>query len=362
MKIRPSFLFTIALFSILSACDKPKPEEPEVTVRPVKIFIPGDSLSFEKHRFPAVVDALKKADLSFRVSGKIAKINVKEGDNIPTGTVLAELDRADFEIQLSSAKAEFSRTKADYDRAALLVDKGHVSRTDFDRLEALYRIAESNFMAAEKNLAYTELKAPFSGTVARRYLENFEDVNAMQAIFSLQDVSRLAIKVNIPESIMIRSDRERNPPKIHAEFENIPGESFPLAISEMSTQADAQSGTYLVTLVMDAPQNHNILPGMSAIVTGQRDIAANSNGEDNQTFLVPPIAVVEDSTGRFVFLAEKSSEGRFHVVKRRVESGLLFQSGLEVISGLNRGDRVIVAGVSQMREGLEVKIIGESSL
>jgi len=362
MKTKRSILFTLALASLLTACGESAPQHTDSVIRPVKTFTLGNPNALEKHSFPAVVDAFKKADLSFRVSGEIAEILVKEGDTIKEGEILAILDKSDFDIKLSSAKAEFARTKADFNRAAQLVDKGHVSRTDFDKLEASYRIAESNYKAAEKNLAYTELKAPFAGTVAKRYIENYEDVNAMQAIFSLQDLSRLTIKVNIPESIMIRTDRERAPPRIYAEFENIPDETFPLTIREVSTQADEQSGTYRTSLVMEAPDKHNILPGMSATVTGQRDIALSPNEVQSQTFIIPPIAVIEDNQGRFVYLAQKDSEERYFVVRRNVESGLLFQSGLEVISGLARGDRVIVAGVSQMREGLEVRVIGESSL
>lgn len=361
MKTKISILLTVVTFSLISACDKPQ-NEVEPAVRPVKTLTLGSPNALEKHTFPAVVDAFKKADLSFRVAGKVTKINIKEGDDVKKGDTLAILDESDFEIARSSAKADFTRSKADFDRAKKLVDKGHVSRTDFDKLEASYRIAESNFQAAEKNLEYTVLKAPFSGTVAKRHIENYEDVSAMTPIFSLHDVSRLSIKVNIPESIMIRTNRENTPPRIFAEFENIPNQTFPLFINEISTQADKQSGTYTASLTMDNPDNHNILPGMSATVTGQRDAALAPTGVPGQTFIIPPIAVIENNEGRFVFLAEPADEDRFNVKKRHIKSGLLFESGLEIVSGLARGDRVIIAGVSKMREGLVVKIIEESSL
>jgi RND family efflux transporter MFP subunit len=374
MKLILSIVLTTGIMTLLVGCEQPNNDITSPAVRPVKTLTLGRTHNLEKHTFPAIVYAFKKAELSFRVAGKIAKIDVKEGDAVNAGATLAVLDQSDFDIKLRSAKADFNRTKADYNRASSLVKKGHVSRADFDKLEANYQIAESNYHAAKKNLDYTVLKAPFSGTVAKRYIENYEDVNAMLPIVSLHDVSRLTIKVNIPQSIMIRTFREQAPPQIYAEFENVPGETFPLTIKEISTQADDKTGTYSTSLIMENPKKYNILPGMSATVTGQRDLALNPDGVKGQTFIIPPIAVVEDNEGRFVYLAvnsdkhaeknlEKiSSHDRFSVVKRSVKTGVLLKNGFEIISGLERGDHVIVAGVSQMHEGLEVRVIGESSL
>ncbi len=119
--------------------------------------------------FPGRIDANKKADLSFRVAGKLKELLVKEGDLVNKGDVIARLDATDFQITVNDKKSFYTRAFNDYKRGKLLVKYGNISKMDFDRLEANYLSAKAELSLASQQLAYTELKAPFGGTVARRY-------------------------------------------------------------------------------------------------------------------------------------------------------------------------------------------------
>ena len=117
--------FTLLLASsfLLAACEKPV-ETFKAVSRPVKTIVIAGQTVNDTRTFPAEVDAIQKADISFRVSGKIQKILVREGDEVKKGQILAELDPTDFKITLNDRQASYSTAKANFDRAKELVAKG----------------------------------------------------------------------------------------------------------------------------------------------------------------------------------------------------------------------------------------------
>ncbi len=344
---------------MLTACDS---QQENAAIAPplrlVKVRMIAEPSQFQFKEFPGVVDAVQKAELAFRVSGKLEKLQVKEGDIVSQDQVLARLDDKDYRIQLNSREAEYKQVHADYLRARKLVDSGAISRSDFNKLQAQNSTALANLASAKQTLGYTSLKAPFAGRIAKRYVENFEDVSAMQAVYLLQDTSSLTIKVNLPSSLMIKIRKEAQS-EINAFFDTIPGQKFPLKPLEISTQADEATNTYQVTLGMEAVDGYNILPGMSVTVRGRRDL---DNETDINSFYLPAQSVLSDDEGRYVYLAVPSGEGLATVERRKVETGKLSERGLEVLSGVNTGESLIIAGMSKMYPGLEVRLSKESSL
>ena len=172
----------LATSIFLSACEEP-PQPYVADSRPVKTIVVGGDATIDTRTFPAVVDAIQKADISFRVSGKIQKILVKEGDEVKRGQVLAELDPTDFKITLKDRQASYDTAKANYDRAKALVEKGAISKVDHDNIRAQFHTAKANLETAKQDLIYTSLKANFDGIIARRHVENFEEVILSQTVF-----------------------------------------------------------------------------------------------------------------------------------------------------------------------------------
>jgi RND family efflux transporter MFP subunit len=359
MFIKPSLIVAAGLSAgiVLASCGKndsaPVQEEALRPVKTVTIASPGAGL---RREFPGVVDAVQKADLSFRIAGKLQSISVKEGDEVEKDQLIAQLDKTDFNIRLGSVRADYERAEADFERAKSLVEKGHISRSDFDKLKAQESAAAAQLSSAQQDLIYTELRAPFSGLIARRYVENFEQVAANQSIVALQDISSLLVKIDLPESVMIRVKPEDKNRTLYAGFDAIPDKEFPLTFKEAATQADATNQTYEVTFAMPAPRERVILPGMTATVT----VELHAGDESYAEVYVPAHAVQEDREGRFVFVAE-STDGEEAVVRRRnVTIGRLTGRGMEIVSGLSAGDRVVTAGMSQLVEGKRVRLMSDT--
>ena len=198
---------------LLTACTEEAPLPPPES-RPVKTMLVGGDIAGEFRQFPGVVDAIQRADLSFRVQGKITEILVREGDMVDKGQLLARLDPTDYQIVLNDRKASFKTAEANYERAKTLLEKGAISKVDHDKIRAEFFTAEANLKAAEQDMKYTSLNATFLGYIARRHVENFEEVRRKQTVFTLQDISELEIKVDEPETIMIQLRRAIEPGKV----------------------------------------------------------------------------------------------------------------------------------------------------
>jgi RND family efflux transporter MFP subunit len=344
----PIILITATL---ISACEEPLP--PVVTdSRPVKTVVVNEGLTGSLRSFPAVVDAIQKADISFRVRGRIQKIHVKEGSEVKKGDILAELDPTDFEIKLNDRKASYKTAKANYDRAKELVDKGAISKVEHDNIRAQYFTASANLKEAEQELIYTKLKAQFDGYVAKRHAENFEEVLASQTIFSLEDTSELKLLVDIPENLMINIQRKHeNKREQYAIFENIEGKKFPLTFLEATTKADVNTKTFKVTLKLQNPEDYTVLPGMTATVYARLFTDELGGGS---VMTLPISAVIADTNKKAtVWIVD---EGTMTAKPKTVTTGAMSAGHIQV-NGLQAGDRVVTAGASFLREGMKVTLL-----
>jgi len=350
-------LLSILVASSLSACGQ---KDKETVVSEVEVLKPVRTMivslgSTTTKSFTGVVEAIKSAELGFRVSGELNVINTKEGDFVDKGQVLAVLDQTDFKIKLNASQADYDRAKSEFDRAKSLIKQGAISTADFEKLKAQQSNAKAQLDSAQQNFKYTELKAPFSGVIAKQYLSNFEKITSSIAFAVIQDLSAFEVRINLPESVMIKVKRDEEDRAVYAVFDGNQDRHYPLTFKEVSTRADEKTQTYAVKFVMDTPKDINLLPGMSARVFAEH----KSGGDDLKEVYVPAHSVLEDSQGRFVYLAVEMESGNAEVQRRAVVVGELNENGLQVIQGLDIGDKVITAGMSKISQGLAVRIMVE---
>jgi RND family efflux transporter MFP subunit len=345
----------IALAFSLPACKK-KEEAPREVVRPVKLTTVEAGGGEVRRTFPGKVRATRRVDLAFQVSGPLIELPVKEGEQVRKGRLLARILPRDFETAVSRARAKALEAEQQYQRYRDLYIKKQVSKADFDKYKSQFDIAKAQQKESEDALADTYLRAPFAGVIARRYVENFQDVKAKEPVVSLQDISHLELLVNIPEYLM-SSLREGGEHDVIAEFATAPGREFPLKIKEYSTEADPQTQTYQMVLEMPAPEGVNILPGMTANVTGRPPKDVEGAGEGG-VMAVPAVAVFSDETGKS--LVWVLNEEAMTVHARNVATGeLIGADSIQVLDGLEPGERIAVAGVKMLREGMKVRPLEE---
>jgi len=339
------FLCTNAL--LLGGCEEAVPPPmPEVS-RPVPILEIVGSASTSGLRFPGRVRAEQRAQLAFNVPGRIVDFPVDEGDTLSAGALIARLDPASFETRLSAARAEFDKARADYDRVREIWEKSKaVARAEVDRKRTAMEVARSSFAAAKQDAEDTRLTAPFDGVVARRHVENFQNVQAKEPIVSLQNKDQLEIVIHVPERIM-RSEPRRT--AAYAQFDDIPGRRFPVTLKSYSPEADPQTQTYEVVLGLTRPRDITILPGMSAEVL-PNDAPDN---EASRSVAIPlnAVAAGPDGTPR-VWVVDPDTD---RVGSRAVTVGAVRGSDIIVLNGLQIGERIVTAGLGHLREGMWVR-------
>ena len=222
-------------------------------------------------------------------------------------------------------------------------------REEVNKAQATIASLEATVKAARDSLADTYLRAPIDGVVSKRYVENFQEVRPKETILSIDDVSRVEIVVDIPELIMARV-RDNRAKEIYAEFAAAPGERYPLEIKEYATRADPATQTYQVVLEMPQPKDLNVLPGMTATVSGSDPVEEASA----TTFVVPAFAVFADDGGQS--MVWKLNEDDMTVQSRVVKTGRLTGTeSIEILDGLTSGDIIAITGVARLQEGLKVR-------
>jgi len=342
--------------SVLAACqdNAPNPvaqaeEALRAEPRPAKIFTVSDEVGLLTRRFTGRVEPVKTVDVSFQVNGKLLQLPLRESQLVAKGDLIAKLDPADYARAVREARLRVDQARRDLDRLETLRDRNVISLSAYDDQKNEYDLAVEALDAAEQNLAYTEIRAPFDGIVSLRLVDNFTTVDVGTAIVRLQDVSETQIDINVPEALFVKvADNEVQ--SINADFLSLPGERMELEYREHSSQIDPVTQTYRVTLAAKAGKDERVIPGMTASV----EVKLLPKGLDlSETLLVPTSAVaVNADEDPYVFLFDEDAGT---VSRAPVTVGAIMGPYLPVTDGLSVGDQIVSAGVAYLSDGQAVR-------
>lgn len=345
---RIGWLVSAMVVAVLSGCGEGDPvvEQEEVS-RPVPMMVVDTSDKTSSLRFPGRVRAALRADLTFNVPGQIIQLPAEEGQRIEKGQLVAQLDDANYKNYMRSALAKYNKAQTDYRRVEQLWQRSQaVAKAEVDKQRTAMDVAQVDYSLAKKDFDDTRLVAPFSGVITKRYVENFSNVKDKEAIVSLQDLNNLEIVINVPERIV------RNTPKQvagHAVFADQPDLLLPVTLKSFSSDSDQQTQSYEVVLTLNQGYDITILPGMSVDVLPQKTL----QGLDTDQVKIPLQSIYSDADGVkgvWVFNPETS-----WVTLQKVELGAVLDTDIVVLDGLVGGEKIVVAGVSQLREAMLVR-------
>ena len=333
-------------------------------IRPVKTVTLRSNGKGGLWQYYGTLQGGRRVDLSFRVSGPIRSIRVDKGASVKKGQLLATLDPRDYQTEYkqaqsneAQAKAQYENAEANFKRYENLYKQKVVPKSTYDTyktqmnvaLSAL-NIAKGTTTSVRDSLRDTELRAPFDGVIVDRMVESFQDVNAKQTIFILQDISMLEIVFNVPDTDVIWASKAASAlDSIRAKFDAIPDRTFPLTVKEFVLQADRSTNTFPVTAVMPQQEGVALLPGMTATV--EVEISDSDGGE--RVFTVPQTAVVTSGDKTYVWRCENNAVQRVSVRQNTPHNNGFIDISSEQ---LKDGNKIVVAGAHLLHDGQKVRM------
>lgn len=325
-------------------------------VRPAKLLTIDNPLAQQIRTFPAEVKATSRTELAFRISGELTELVAQEGQPVQKGQLLARLDPADYKVVLDQRRAQYRLAKAQYDRFDKMLKRKLVSASLYDEKRAELDVARAALKRAELDVKYTELRAPYDGTVSHRLVENYQNIQAKEPVIVIQSGDQIDIEFQVPEWIVaLPTKPDARDQRADIFFDALPDRSFKAEYRERTAEADPKTGSYSVTLSMKQPKALEVFPGMTASV--QFDLTRVFELESLR-FVLPVEAVFAaedrpaDSELRQIWTVAPDT---MRVSRADVEVGKITSNGIEILSGLSAGDIVVVAGVHHLTEGMKVR-------
>ena len=356
-------LLAILLVSALASCggDEAPPEE---QLRPVRYVMVDAGTGTRSRSFSGVSKSRIESRTSFKVAGTVTNVPVQIGQRLEAGDLIAELDRATYDLQAQQAQASLVESQANNRRAAANYErtKGlyandnaslndlEAARAEAESAEAMVEAAEKSLEIAELNASYTRLTADTDCSIASLDVEVNENVASGQQIAVVSCGDEFEVTLDLPESLIANVEIGTD---VTIRFGALPNDVFEGEVSEVAVASAAGSAGFPVVIrILDA--SPGLRSGLAAGVTFHFD-ASDTAG----TFILPVSAVINGIDGTFVFIAEPTDDDQAIVQRRPVSLGELTQLGIEVVDGVSIGDRVITAGISVIRDGQRVLLLAD---
>ena len=325
------------------------------------------------------VVAQRKAAVSSKATGRLAKLNVEEGKRVKAGDIIGVLENEDLKARLEEAKAglkvaqarlkntqaELNDATLNYERLKTLKQSGAVSVQAYDREEARWKKAtamersarfaieqaRAALRVAEVNLDYSYIRAPFDGVILRKHADEGEVVapfgaslNAKAAVVTMADMDSLMVEVDVSESNL---EKVKLGAPCEIRLDAFPGDRFPGRVHMIVPTADRSKATVMTKIKFLEPDKR-VLPEMSSKVAFlSRQLKED---EKNAVPTVPQSAVVKSSESKAVFLKK---DGR--AVKTRIKTGRVWDETVEVLGGISEGDFVITNPPEGLADGSRVR-------
>ena len=331
------------------------------------------------------VTARRQATVSSKVTGKIVEVPIEEGVRVKRGDVLARLDTSTTEIQVEVARAQLASSRSslaeievrldearvNLRRTRRLVEAGARSASDLDSDRAAADALEARLVVGQRELAVAErvlalrlqeledriIRAPFDGVVVTKNAQPGEMISPVSAgggftrtgICTVVDMSSLEIEVDVNEAYI---NRVRPGQRVRATLDAYPDWRIPATVITPVPTADRQKATVRIRIAFDA-LDPRILPDMGIKVTFLADADPRANGNEGASAhaLVPAAALRDDGGRPVVFVFDSGS-----LERRAVRLGSRRGDQVEIVAGVAIGERVVVSGPTELRDGDRVMV------
>jgi multidrug efflux system membrane fusion protein len=325
----------------------------------VRIAVIGTTSAIQGYTYSGEVRGRYESQLAFQASGKIIKRNIQLGSTVSVGDVLMQIDAKDvaqtvnnYTAQVDSAESRLQLAESDLKRYRELLNAGAVSQSQYDQYANAYNVAaagvrqaQAQYMQGSHQMDYTLLTADKPGVISSISAEIGQVVSAGQTIVTIVQDGEREVEISVPEN---RIEELRAAPQLTVSFWALSKLTVDGKIREIAPMADQTTRTFKVRVsLLNLPPEVKL--GMTATVT-----VVGSNIP--QTVTIPLPAIYQESGNTPAVWVVKDDV----LALRSVTVGNFGNGTVEVLGGLQPGDRIVTAGVHKLKDGQKVKVGGDS--
>jgi RND family efflux transporter MFP subunit len=305
------------------------------------------------------IEAENSANLSTRMMGYVTKLHVKVGQKVGAGQLLVSINNTDLQAKkaqvdasILQATAGYNNAKKDYDRFVNLYKQQSASQKELDDMTARYEMAKAGLEGAKQmrnevmaQFSYSNITAPFSGTVTNTFVKEGDMANPGMPLVSVEGASRLQVTAMVSEND-IASIKKGMPVKVLVKSSNA---NLTGKVSEVSLSATNTGGQYLVKVNLDKTDS-SVLSGM--FVNVQFPVENKTQAVQTDRILVPESALVKQGQLTGIYTIGTGNVA----ILRWLRIGKNFGNQVEVLSGLSASEQYIVSADGKLYNGATVSI------
>ncbi|MCF6224426.1 MAG: efflux RND transporter periplasmic adaptor subunit [Flavobacteriaceae bacterium] len=296
------------------------------------------------------------ANISTRMMGYVSKIHVKVGDKVKKGQLLININNSAIEAKkaqanagLIQAQAGFNIAKKDYERFKKLFEQNSASQKEFDDISTRYEIAKAQVESAKQMqneinamLSYSNIKAPFSGIITSKTINEGGMANPGMPLFSLEAPGKYVATALVPETEITQIKKGENVEVfIKSTHEKLLG-----TVSEVSSSSLNTGGQYLVKISLKNDDRIKLFSGMFVSTNFPLKNGVNNN------IIIPKSALVKQGQLTGIYTVSKSNTA----ILRWLKLGKISDDKIEVLTGLSKDEKYIVSADGKLYNGVKLNI------
>lgn len=283
------------------------------------------------------VEAVQRASISARISGQIVELPLVLGSEVESGDLLVKISAGEISAKVLQAEAQLSQARRNLARENKLQKEGASTRETVKSLEDVVRITEAAYKEAKTMLDYTTITAPFSGTITKKMANVGDLASPGMGLLEMENSEDLQVMAQVPEALLLKvSTGDSLPVHIPAATLTLVGE-----VAEVAPAADPMSRTAPVKIKI--PVGPDLRVGQFARVTLENS--------DETSLVVAESAVITRGQMDLVYVVE---EGKARL--RLIRTGVVYDGDVEILSGLEPGESVVVRGADKLQNGQPVTV------
>ncbi|MHB8066650.1 MAG: efflux RND transporter periplasmic adaptor subunit [Desulfobaccales bacterium] len=289
------------------------------------------------------VTATQVARLASPSEGPVQNCRVREGDQVKRGQCLVTIGRSGAAAaQVTAAAESLKEQQAELNRVKILVQSGAIPGSQLDSARAKYEGARAQLSKAKESIGDYCINVPWDGMVSKVLVKDGDFVAPRTPLVEMYDPGSLVIRFAVPEAQATEVFKGM-PLQVHLDAH--PNKDFQGKISRVYPDLDTKSRTRTVEAELDYPLA--LIPGMFARLKLPLQTVAGAT-------VVPREAVIVTPSGERIAFVLKDGKA----LRRKLETGIEGEGLVQIITGLQPGDKVVVAGNEKLRDGMEVKAQG----